>query len=187
MILYNEKIKPILEDLENPEIELAGGSTVGMVLSITASLIIYICNLTIGKKSYENVQEEVIKIQKEAYEIKKKALNVIDQDRIVLDKVLKAYKIRKTEPNELEQASKESVLFCYDVMEETIKTLELVNRLEKVGNKMLVSDFNICKKYSISCMESSIINIEINLKYIKDEKFINDIRKKYEENKKIYL
>ena len=54
MILYNEKIRPILDDLENPEIELAGGSAVGMVLSITDSLISYICNLTIGKKKYEN-------------------------------------------------------------------------------------------------------------------------------------
>ena len=53
MKTYGEKMLPILEDLENPDIELAGGSTVGMILSITDSLLIYICNKTIGKKKYE--------------------------------------------------------------------------------------------------------------------------------------
>ena len=132
MILYNEKIRPILDDLENPEIELAGGSAVGMVLSITDSLISYICNLTIGKKKYENVQDEVIKIKKEAEVLREKALKVIDEDRVVLDKLLKAFKVRKEEPEKLEEASKECVLFCNTVMEDSLETLKLVSRLEKV-------------------------------------------------------
>ena len=31
--MYNKKLKPILEDLESKDIEIAGGSVVGMVLS----------------------------------------------------------------------------------------------------------------------------------------------------------
>ena len=189
MNYYNEKMIPILEDLENPEIELAGGSAVGMVLSTTNALIGYICNLTIGKKNYENVQDEVIKIKEEANTLKTKALNVIDEDSKVLNKVLKAYKIRKDEPEKLEEASKDSVLFCNEVMEDSLKTLKLVNRLEKVGNRMLASDFKICKKYALSSVESSIVNIDINLKYVQDkefkEKIKNNYLKKYEEAKKI--
>ena len=44
--MYNEKLNPILADLENKEVEIAGGSVVGMVLSTINSLIIYISNLT---------------------------------------------------------------------------------------------------------------------------------------------
>lgn len=181
MILYNEKIKPILDDLENSQIELAGGSAVGMVLSITDSLIGYICNLTIGKKKYENVQDEVIEIKKEAEILKNRALKVIDEDRVVLDKLLKSFKIKKEKPEKLEEASKESVLFCNMVMEDSLETLKLVSRLEKVGNKMLESDFKICKKYAFSSIESSIVNIDINLKYVKDEKFKNKVVKNYTE------
>ena len=181
MILYNEKLKPILEDLESPEIELAGGSTVGMILSITNSLIIYICNLTIGKKKYEDVQDEVIRIKNEASKIKEIALKVIDEDRDVLDKILKAYKIRKTNPDEFEKASKAGVLFCKDVMDKAIQTVELSERIAKVGNKMLSSDFEISKKYAISSVEASIVNIEINLKFVNDENFINKIKLEYKE------
>ena len=48
--MYNDKIKHILEDLENKDIDIAGGSVVGMVLSTINSLITYIANLTVGKK-----------------------------------------------------------------------------------------------------------------------------------------
>lgn len=189
MILYNEKMKPILKDLEDPKIELAGGSTVGMVLSITNSLICYICNLTIGKKNYEDVQDEVLEIKKEAEKLKEKMLTVIDEDRIVLDKILKAYKVRKSEPEKLEEASKESVIFCKEVMENALETLELSKRISTVGNRMLSSDFEISKKYAFSSIEASIVNIEINLKSVSDKDFVNKIRKdymeKYEEAKKL--
>ena len=177
--MYQEKLIPILEDLENKEIELAGGSTVGMVLSITNSLINYICNLTIGKKKYENVEDKVIKIKEEAEELKRQALNVIDKDKEVLEKILKAYKLRKENPEELENANKEAVLFCVEVMKKAIETLELVKRLEKVGNKMLASDFEICKIYACSSIKASIVNIEVNLNSIKDEEFKENMRKVY--------
>ena len=57
--MYFEKMNPILNDLENKEIEIAGGSVVGIVLSTINSLITYISNLTIGKKKYEDVQDKV--------------------------------------------------------------------------------------------------------------------------------
>ena len=159
--MYNEKIVPILNDLENKEIELAGGSVVGMVLSITNSLINYICNLTVGKKRYENVQEEVLKIKEEANLLKKETLKVIDKDKEVLEKILDAYKLRKEKPEELENASKEGVKFCI---------------IEKVGNKMLASDFKICEYYAEASVKASIVNVEVNLKSINDKEFVEEIR-----------
>jgi formiminotetrahydrofolate cyclodeaminase len=174
--MYNEKIVPILNDLENKEIELAGGSVVGMVLSITNSLINYICNLTVGKKRYENVQEEVLKIKEEANLLKKETLKVIDKDKEVLEKILDAYKLRKEKPEELENASKEGVKFCITVMEKAIETLKLVKRIEKVGNKMLASDFKICEYYAEASVKASIVNVEVNLKSINDKEFVEEIR-----------
>ena len=40
--------------------------------------------------------------------------------------------MRKEEPEKLEEASKECVLFCNTVMEDSLETLKLVSRLEKV-------------------------------------------------------
>lgn len=169
--MYNEKLKPILSDLENKDIEIAGGAVVGMILSITNSLIEYICNLSLGKKNYLSVQDEVIKIKDDAEKLKLEVLDAIDKDKQVLEKILKAYKLRKEEPNKLEKAEKEAVIFCIEVTKKAVETLKLADRISKVGNKMLASDFKISKYYAFASVEASIVNVKINLDSIEDEQF----------------
>ena len=177
--MYNEKLKPLLNDLEDKETEIAGGAAVGMVLSQTNSLIIYICNLTIGKKKYEENQEEVLKIKEEAERLKEQALVSIDKDKEILEKILSSYKARKENPEEYEQVCMQSVEFCLSVTENAVKTLELADRISKVGNRMLASDFEICKLYSFASVEASIVNVKINLDSIEDKDYKKQIENKY--------
>lgn len=186
---YYEKLRPILDDLENKEIELAGGSVVGMVLSITNSLIDYICNLTVGKKKYAEVQDEVLAIKKEAEILRNETLQIIDKDKEVLQEILSSYKIRKDHPEKLEKANKKAVEFCVKVTKKAVETLDLVKRIAKVGNRMLASDFKICEYYAFASVEASIVNIEVNLNSITDEEYKKEIKnvysKDYEEAKKL--
>ena len=143
--MYGEKLNSLLDDLEDKEIEIAGGSTVGMVLGITNSLIIYICNLTINKKNYENVQEEVLNIKQEAYKLKNKALKIVDSDKEILEKILNAYKLRKENQELYINTCKEAAEFCLGATNDALNTLKLAKEISNVGNKMLSSDFEICK------------------------------------------
>lgn len=177
--MYNEKLVPILSDLEDKTIEIAGGSVVGMVLAITNSLIQYICNLSIGKKNYLDVQDEILSIKQDAQKLKLEVLDAIDKDKEVLEEILKAYKLRKEEPLELEKAEKEAVLFCIDVTKKALDTLILADRIEKVGNKMLSSDFKISKYYAFASVEASIVNVKINLESVQDEMFKKESEKIY--------
>lgn len=177
--MYNKKLKPILEDLESKDIEIAGGSVVGMVLSELNSLIKYICNLTKNKEKYLSVQDEVIKIEQEAEKLKLQALSVIDKDKEVLEEILKAYKIRKEHPDEYEKTNKWAVEFCLEVTELALNTLKLSNKISKVGNKMLSSDFKICGFYGFASVEASIVNIKINLDSIENQSYKDEIRNSY--------
>lgn len=182
--MYHEKLMPILADLENKEVEIAGGSVVNMVLSITNALIEYICNLTKDKKNYENVREEVIKIKKESEELRKKSLEAIDQDEIILNEVLEAYKKRKEKPEQLEEACKKSAELCLSVTENALNTLKLAKRISQIGNKMLSSDFKICIMYAYTSIQASIENVKININPVKDEGYIKEMTAKYEIIKK---
>ena len=188
--MYNEKLIPLLDDLEDKDIEIAGGSTVGMVLSITNSLIKYICNLTINKKKYENVQNDVLKIKKEAEELKIKVLKIIDKDKEILEKILLAYKERKENIEKYINTCKEATEYCIEVTESALETLQLADRISKVGNKMLSSDFEICKLYSYAAIKARIVNVNINLNSIEDQEYNNMVKNKYtkilEEAKNIY-
>ena len=180
--MYHEKLNPILNDLENKDIEIAGGSVVGMVLSTINSLIKYIANLTVDKKNYENVQDKVKEILNKAEELKQNSLQAIDKDKEVSEKILYAYKTRKDNPENYEQVCREAVDFCMNVVYISNDTLKLSVEISKVGNKMLASDFKICKYYSIASIQSAMENVYINLKAINDEIYANKIE---EECKKI--
>ena len=180
--MYHEKLNPILNDLENKDTEIAGGSVVGMVLSTINSLIKYIANLTVDKKNYENVQDKVKEILNKAEELKQNSLQAIDKDKEVLEKILYAYKTRKDNPENYEQVCREAVDFCMNVVYISNDTLKLSVEISKVGNKMLASDFKICKYYSIASIQSAMENVYINLKAINDEIYTNKIE---EECKKI--
>lgn len=177
--MYNEKLKPMLEDIENKETHIAGGSVVGIVLACTNSLIEYICNLTIGKQKYIDVEEEVKQILQEAEKLKQKNLQSIDKDKEVLEEILIRYKNRKEKSKEYEEANKKAVEFCLEVMKDAMKTLELTDKISKYGNKMLSSDFKICKYYAIASVKASIVNIEINLESIQDEEFKKEKKEEY--------
>ena len=173
--MYFEKMNPILNDIENKEIEIAGGSVVGIVLSTINSLITYISNLTIGKKKYEDVQDKVKDILLQAENLKEKSLKAIDKDKEILEEILEAYKLRKENIQNYQQVCKKAVDFCMEVVHIADKTLKLSDEISKVGNRMLASDFKICKYYSIASVQSAMENVYINLKSIEDEAFTKQI------------
>ncbi len=173
--MYFEKMNPILNDLENKEIEIAGGSVVGMALSTINSLIKYIANLTIDKKNYENVQDKVKKILEKAENLKQNSLQAIDKDKEVLEEILVAYKSRKENAEKYAQVCKNAVEFCMSVVNTANETLKLSDEISKVGNRMLSSDFKICKYYSIASIQSAMENVYINLKSVEDEQYVNKI------------
>lgn len=173
--MYYEKMKPILSDLENKDLEIAGGSVVGIVLSTINSLITYISNLTIGKKKYEDVQDKVKEILMQAECLRDKSLTAIDKDKEILEEILNAYKSRKENTQNYQQVCKMAVDFCMGVVDTAYETLKLSDEISKVGNRMLASDFKICKYYSIASVQSAMENVYINLKSIEDEEFTKQI------------
>jgi len=188
--MYNEKLMPILSDIERKDIDIAGGSVVGMVLSIVNSLITYTCNLTKDKKKYENVRDEVIKSIEEAKNLRDKSIEAIDIDKKMVRKILDAYKNRKEEPQEYENSIEKSAFFCIDVTNIALDTLKLAHKISKIGNRMLSSDFKICILYSFASVEASIENVKINALEIQNEELRNRLTLEYqkilEEAKNIY-
>ena len=176
--MYNEKMKPILDDLENKELEIAGGSVVGMVLSTVNSLITYIANLTLNKKNYEDVQDKVAEILEKAQELKQKSLDAIDKDKEILEEILSAYKLKNDEPEKYQEVCRKSTEFCMEVVYTANETLKLADEISKVGNRMLESDFKICKYYGVASVWSSVENVYINVKYIEDEEYKRNVEEK---------
>lgn len=176
--MYQNKIKDILNDLENPNTHIAGGSVVGLVLSTINSLIIYSCNLTIGKPKYQEVEPQVKDILTKAQTNKEKSLNSIDQDNDILEELLNKYKTIKEDYQSYEEICIKAVEFALDVIKLAYETKNLSKEISQVGNKMLSSDYNICLYLSEAAIKSSYENYHINLNGIQNE----EIKNKFNQN-----
>lgn len=179
--MYGEKINLILKDIEDKNVEIAGGSVIGIVLATINSLVKYIANLTLGKKKYANVQEEIKNILKQAEFLKNVSLNLIDADKQVLEELLQSYKLKNENNDNYIKICKKTVEFCLEVVGLAFKTLKLSDDISKIGNKMLESDFKICKYYSYASIQSAIVNVDINLKPIQDEEYKIEVKNKCNE------
>ena len=175
----DESIDSFLGDLADKEVEMGGGSLIGLNLASVCSLILYISNLTLGKKKYVDVQDEVRVIMEEARRLKEESLEIIDKDKEVLEEILLTYKLREEEKEEYEKALTKSVDFSFEVLNKALSVLKLSRKITGVGNLMLVSDFEICAHMAYSAVECSITNIKINLLNLEDENYIEKAKIKY--------
>ena len=78
-----------------------GGGASALVGAIGVALGNMVGSLTVGKKRYADVEEDIIRCKKEADEITKRLLELVAKDAEVFEPLSKAYSLPKSTPEEL--------------------------------------------------------------------------------------
>ncbi|MGB2764200.1 MAG: glutamate formimidoyltransferase [Candidatus Aminicenantaceae bacterium] len=162
-----------------------GGSTAALCGALSASLSSMVSNLTVGKKGYETVQNDVKKIAVKAQAIKDEFLRAVDLDAIAFNKLMGASRMpRKTDEQKqerdkaIEEASKEATLVPFEVLEKSIKALNLAKEIAQKGNKNSLSDAGVAGLTAQAAAEGAYYNVKINLPGIQDTEFKSKIKRK---------
>ncbi|MEK7395632.1 MAG: cyclodeaminase/cyclohydrolase family protein [Candidatus Poribacteria bacterium] len=178
-----EPLKKYLDETASGAPTPGGGSVASLAGALGAALTSMVCNFTVGKEKYKDVEAEVAKILSEAEELRAKLLDLMVEDTQVYSEVSKAYSMPRNTPEEKEartqaiqkalriamQAPLETAFCCYKIM-------KLNEPLLDIGNQNLISDVGVAVLLAESALRSAILNVEINLSYIKDEEFCNNTR-----------
>ncbi|MFW6015754.1 MAG: cyclodeaminase/cyclohydrolase family protein [Halanaerobiales bacterium] len=176
--MYKEKtIECYLNDLSSKKSVPGGGSAAALTGAVSASIICFISNLTIGKKKYKNFEEEVMEILNEALEYKKRLTQMIDEDNQILSEILECYK--NGDKDKLNKVSKKAVDFSMIMLKKCVNIMELCLKITQKGNKMLASDFEVAAYTGDAAVNSAIANVKINLKNVNNEKYVSDIKARY--------
>lgn len=138
-----------------------------------------VANLTIGKKGYEKVSDTMAKILRESSKIKNNLLALADQDTAAYDRVMKAYKISKEDKSRSSQIQKALT----NATAVPLKTAQLSKEIwdlsklaVKHGNKNAYSDVKSAQYLAQAALRSALENVKINLKFINDQKFKEQIQ-----------
>jgi formiminotetrahydrofolate cyclodeaminase len=167
-------LKNYLEVLSEKKPIPGGGSAVACLASLSSALVNMVLNYTIGKKGYEKFEEEIKRIKERNDEILNKCMDFIEEDSRIYEKIDRAMKEKK----DTEEYLKISANLHLKICEFMLEIINFCYILIEKGNKNLISDTGIAGIFAEGAFSGGEMNIMINLKFIKDEKFKIETKEK---------
>ena len=187
-MLVNLKITEYLAKAAEGTAVPGGGSVAALNASLAAGLIEMVANLTIGKKGYEAVTEEMNDISAKAAELREKLTAAIDRDAEAYSAVMAAFKLPKaTDPEkelrkqEIQKAFKQAALVPLEVANHAVKVIDLAGRAVDSGNKNAVTDGLVAAMNARTAALAALYNVKINLGSIEDDEFVKKLTREVNE------
>ena len=165
-----------------------GGSVAALNAALAAGLTEMVANLTLGKKGYEAVEDEMKTIVEKASRLRTKLTASIDQDADAYTEVMAAYKLPKTTDEEtavrkqkIQEAIKHAALVPLEVAKDALKVIELAGQAIRKGNKNAASDGAVAAMNARTGALAAIYNVKINLGSINDDSFADKLAQEVRE------
>jgi len=165
-----------------------GGSGSALGGALAAGLLSMVCNLTIGKKSYKDVEADMEGILAKSEEIRARLPDLLQADTEVYSSVMAAYRLPRKTPEQkaereatMQKALKEAAEVPLQIAAACSEIIDLCLPAAQKGNKWAVSDAGVAVVLAEASMRGALLNVEINLASIKDESYVSQMRAKVTE------
>ncbi|MFH1458871.1 MAG: cyclodeaminase/cyclohydrolase family protein [Candidatus Omnitrophota bacterium] len=170
--MYSQKqLSQYINDLASGNSAPGGGSAAAVVASLGIALSSMVARFSLNQKL-----NKLIKVLLKKNEIlRRKLVLLIDRDIIVYLKLEDSRKIPKSAKQRkilIEKNLKQAVLVPLEVCRLINSAMQLCQEITMVGNKNLITDSGCAVLFLASAFSASRLNIKINLKYMKDKKFV---------------
>jgi formiminotetrahydrofolate cyclodeaminase len=166
----------MLEDLASSSPTPGGGSVAALSGALGAALVSMVCNLTIGKKKYADVEDEMKATLCESESLRLELAQLVDEDANAFDRVMAAMKLPKDTDEEkearkvaLEAALVDAASVPMAVMGKAVDVIGLAERAADKGNTNAVSDAGVAALMARSGAQAARLNVLINLGGIRRE------------------
>nr|WP_307998751.1 cyclodeaminase/cyclohydrolase family protein [uncultured Merdimonas sp.] len=174
--MLEKKTTDFLEVLSSKEPVPGGGGASAAVGAFGAALGMMVTNLTVGKKKYADVEEEIIGIRGRLKEIRDRLIGLTDQDAKAFEPLSRAYGMPKDTEEEriekervMEQALYEASVVPLQIMETVGEAMKELEILEKKGSRIAVSDVGVGILFAQAALEGASLNVFINTRLMKDK------------------
>lgn len=178
-LLMDKTLRDYSDVLASSEPAPGGGSTAALSGVLGASLTMMVVNLSLGKKSYEalddNIKVRFLKEFEKIKELKAELTELVDEDTKAFNQYMEAVKLPK-ETEEQKQLRDEKIraasLYALQVPQKTAEMcfgiLENQKNIARYGNKNAVSDAGVGALLALAGLEGAVLNVNINLPGIAD-------------------
>ena len=152
-----------------------GGSVSALAGSLAAALTSMVANLTVGKKGYKDVQQDMKDAAVAAQKIKADLLRAVDDDSNAFDDVMAAMRLPKKSDEDaaardaaIQAATRRAIDVPLSVIENCERLLAPLAEVAAKGNENSLSDAGVATLCAGTAARGAFLNVLINLPGVTD-------------------
>jgi len=182
-MIIEQPVTQFLDELASSAATPGGGSAAAIMGALGAALVSMVCNLTIGKKNYAEVEPEMRAVLHDADALRQRLADMVAEDIAAFNGLMAAYGLPKQTDDDKAargaaiqhalRAATEAPLACARACAEVIK---LSMRAAEVGNRNVLSDAGVGALAAQAALRSAALNVDINVPSLQDQAFAQACR-----------
>jgi len=180
-------IQEFLDVLSSKEPVPGGGGASALAGALGNALGQMVANLTIGKKKYALVEDEIKELAERMKGIQGQFSALADQDAKVFAPLAKCYSLPSGTEEEkaykaevMEARLLDASLVPMEIMEKASEMLEIMDILADKGSRMAVSDVGVGVQFIRTALLGAVMNVYINTKSMKNREKAEEMNEKAE-------
>jgi len=159
-----------LDSLAAPTPTPGGGSAAAAAAAMGAALVAMVAGLTLGKKKYAAVEEEMRSIQQEARELQQTLSQAVQEDAQAFEAILAAMRLPKETPAEaaarqqaMETATLQATRVPLETARRALRVMELARIAVEKGNLNAITDAATGFQLAQAALRAAACNVRVNL------------------------
>ena len=160
-----------------------GGGASAMVGALATALGNMVGSLTVGKKKYAAVEEEMWALKDRCDRLQKDFLHLVERDAEVFEPLARAYSMPKN--TEEEKAEKARVMELRDacsvpmeIMEKCCDAIDIIAVFAEKGSVIAISDAGVGAAFAKAALKGASLNVYINTKSMADRALAEELNAK---------
>ena len=177
-MIKSDSVQSFLDALASQSSTPGGGSAAAVMGAMGAALVSMVCNLTIGKKNYAEVEAEMQALLRQSEELRHRLIGMIHDDVEAFNQVMAAYVLPKNSEEEkaqraaaIQQALMQATQVPLNCARACSDVMQLAKRAAEKGNVNVVSDAGVAVLAAYAGLKSAALNVYVNTAAIKDYAF----------------
>lgn len=183
MTLLHTPLTEFLDQLASDAPVPGGGSVAAASGAMAAGLISMVCSLTIGKKKYAEVEDEIRALLDRSEALRHELQDLADADAEAFRRLHAAYKLPRETSADVairRDAIQQAIRLATDVPLRTARAaanvVPLCRPATDKGNSAAVSDVGVAALLAQAAVHSALLNVEINLNSLEDALYVRQVR-----------
>ncbi len=180
-MIKDKSLQVFLDELASRAPTPGGGSGAAVMGAMGAALVSMVCNLTVGKKGYEEVEDDMKDVLKQAEALRDRLTDMIRADVEVFDRLMASYGLPKetddekaVRSEEIQASLKEATDVPLNCARACAEAIELCRVAAEKGNLNVISDAGVAVVAADAAMKSAALNVYINVGSIRDKAFAEE-------------